>query len=216
MTDIGVPHDSREVVGGRVVLDHDNVVAVLEAQRGYVLLQRVRHRSPADATPPPRVGELERRVGKLRALRVIAVGECARAPRDPDPAILRVAELWRDTVEDVLRQVGQQPLLGDRADRPGLLGEEHVGGGVRPLLHQRRGEVAGLGEAHLHVAVGGLLVDVDRAADRGGDPAGIQRDSLGLGLGRTASGVLGGGTAGAESQARERKQRHRYLSRGRH
>ena len=84
----------------------------------------------------------------------------------PDPAPVGVAVARRDQLEDVVGQLGEQAGLLDRADRARLLGEEDVGGRVRALLDQGRGEVAGLAEARLDVGVGLGLVGVDRAADR--------------------------------------------------
>ena len=137
---------------------------------------------------------------------VLVVGDDAGAAGDADPAAFGVAVARRHPVEDVLRQLGQQPGFGDGGDRPRLLGEEDVGGGGVALLDQGRGEVGGFGEADLDVAVGFGLVAVDGGADRGRDPARVEGDPFDFRLVRAAAAVFGAEAAAGEEDGGEDEQ----------
>ena len=205
----------RDVVGegDGAVVDHffqpllGAIVAILGPQRGHILLHGRGGGAPTDPVLPLRRRQPEGRGRQFGLLDdVFVVGDHPGAAGDPDPATFGVAVARRHQVEDVLRQLGQQPGFGDGGDRPWLLGEEDVGWGGVALLDQGRGEVGGFGEADLDVAVGFGLVAVDGGADRGRDPARVEGDPFGFRLVRAAAAVFGAEAAAGEDDGGEDEQ----------
>ncbi len=78
---------------------------------------------------------------------------------------VRVAEACGHAVECGLRQLREQALALDGAERAGVLREEHVCGRVVALLGDRRRELGAVAVAHLDVDPGLLLEAVEERLD---------------------------------------------------